>query len=83
MKKIERTIQLLKRGWLTALESAQQGGCLALSQRVGELRGEVCWVCCEKDGYIYHRFVIIDKWVKTGGGARVKAYRITRDYKKG
>jgi hypothetical protein len=80
VKKIERTIQLLKRGWLTALESAQQGGCLALSQRVGELREEMCWQSNCKFSY---RFVIVDKWVKTAGGARVKAYKITRDYKKG
>ena len=82
MKKIERTIQLLKRGWLTALESAQQGGCLALSQRVGELREEMWWVGNE-NGQLYHRFIIVDKWVDTSGGARVKAYRITRDYKNG
>ena len=58
----ERTIQLLKRGWLTALQSAQQGGCMALSQRVGELRRD--------------EVEVADKWVKTEGGARVKAYRI-------
>ena len=82
MKKIERTIQLLKRGWLTALESAQRGGCWSLSQRVGELRRETC-KAKNDNGHLYHRFVIVDKWRKTLGGARVKAYKITRDYKKG
>jgi hypothetical protein len=56
----ERTISLLRRGWTTALQSAQQGGCLALSQRVGELR---------RAGV-----TVMDKWVSTSGGARVKAY---------
>jgi hypothetical protein len=80
VKKIERTIELLKRGWLTALESAQQGGCLSLSQRCGQLREEMCWQSNHKFSY---RFVIVDKWVKTAGGARVKAYKIAHDYKKG
>jgi len=81
MTKIERTIALLKRGWLTSLESAQRGGALALSQRVGELRYEFCWVGNE-DGHLAPRFTIEDKWVRTSGGARVKAYRITRDNKR-
>ena len=80
MKKIERTIQLLKGGWLTALQSAQKGGVLSLSQRVGELREEMCWRSNSKFSY---RFIIFDKWVKTRAGARVKAYLIVHDYKKG
>ena len=58
---VATTRSLLSKRWLTALESAQAGGCLALSQRVGEMRraGEV----------------VIDKWIVTPGGARVKAYR--------
>lgn len=64
MTKRQRTLALLQRGWLTAMESALKGGCLALSQRVGELK---------RDGV--H---IIDKWVTTGGGARVKAYRVVK-----
>ena len=32
--------QLLRKGWITALECAQQGGCLSLSQRVSEMRAE-------------------------------------------
>jgi hypothetical protein len=58
----QRTIQMLERGWLTALASAQMGGCLSLSQRVGELK---------RSGV-----TVIDKWVTTNDGARVKAYRI-------
>ena len=58
------SIRLMRKGWLTALQSAQQGGVLSLSQRVGELR---------KAGVR-----IVDKWVETKGGARVKAYRIER-----
>lgn len=62
MTQIDKTIRLMRRGWTTALQSAQQGGCLSLSQRVGELR---------KAGVF-----VIDKWIRTGGGARVKSYRI-------
>lgn len=58
------SIRLMRKGWLTALQSAQQGGVLSLSQRVGELR---------KAGVR-----IADKWVQTRKGARVKAYRIVR-----
>jgi len=57
-----KTIALLRRGWLTALDSASRGGCLSLSQRVSELR---------RAGY-----TVQDKWVDTQGGARVKAYRL-------
>jgi len=85
MTKLERTIALLRRGWLTSLESAQRGGCLSLSQRVGELRGETIYIPPGKPG-IYgstvQRFAIRDKWVKTSGGARVKAYRIVKDNKR-
>ncbi len=66
MKAVQKAkrLQLLKRGWLTSLESALKGGGQALSQRVGDHRSE--GVC------------IIDKWVKTAGGSRVKAYRIVK-----
>lgn len=60
-RKIERTIDLLRRGWLTALESATNGGVLALSQRIGELKGT---------------YRVLDKWVTAPSGARIKAYRI-------
>jgi hypothetical protein len=61
---IERTIELLRAGWTTALESAQRGGCLSLSQRVGELK---------RGGY-----TVLDAWIDTPSGARVKAYKISR-----
>jgi hypothetical protein len=60
----QRTITLLQRRWLTALECAQLGGCLSLSQRVGDLR---------RAGVN-----VLDRWQRTRGGARVKAYRIAR-----
>lgn len=59
-----RTLALLARGWLTSLQSAQRGGCLSLSQRVGEFR---------RQGW-----VIDHKWVKTESGARVRAYRLVK-----
>lgn len=65
--KLEVTIELLRRGWTTALQSALNGGVLALSQRVGELQA------------VYR---VQKKWVDTEGGARVMAYRI-RGLRKG
>lgn len=62
--KIKTTMRLLRRGWTTALDSALSGGVLSLSQRCGQLR---------KDG-----ICVLDKWVYTKGGAKVKAYRIVR-----
>lgn len=62
--RLETTISLLRRGWITPLESASQGGVLALSQRVGEL---------ERSGVNISR-----KWVDTGRGVRVMAYRIAK-----
>lgn len=56
------TLALLKSGWTTALECATKGGCLSLSQRVGDFSR--AGVAIEK------------KWVKTPGGARVLAYRV-------
>lgn len=60
-----KTLALLKRGWITALECAQRGGCLALSQRVGEFR---------------RAGMRIDaRWVRTPGGSRVLAYRLAKE----
>jgi hypothetical protein len=67
MKQGERTLMLLKRGWITALDSAHLGGCLSLSQRVGEF----------KRAGVH----IADKWVQTEGGARVKAYKVVKPTK--
>lgn len=58
------SIRLMKEGWITPLDSVRQGGVLALSQRVSELR---------RDGVS-----VIDKWVETRRGKRMKAYRIVR-----
>lgn len=52
----------LERRWLTPLLALQMHGCLSLSQRCGELR---------KAGVI-----VLDKWVTTESGKRVKAYRV-------
>jgi hypothetical protein len=57
-----KTLRLLRRGWLTALQSAQAGGVLSLSQRCGEFQRE--------------GMTVLSKWVETPGGARIKAYRI-------
>jgi hypothetical protein len=63
MSKTDRTLELLRKGWTTPLQSAMQGGCMSLSQRVGEF----------KRAGVH----IADKWVDTGG-ARVKAYRVMK-----
>lgn len=60
----ETTLALLRKGWTTALDSATKGGCLSLSQRVGE--------------FARNGVQIEKKWVTTGGGARVLAYRVAR-----
>lgn len=57
-----KTVAMLKKGWLTAMQSAQAGGVYSLAQRVSNLRA---------DGV-----TVIDKWIETAGGARIKAYRI-------
>lgn len=62
--KLETSIRLMRRGWTTALQSALAGGVLSLSQRVSELR---------RGGV-----TVVDKWIETDGGARIKAYRILR-----
>ena len=64
MTKTAKTLSLLRRMWLSPLESAKRGGCLALSQRVGEFK---------RSG-----IRVIDRWVDTKGGARIKQYRVAR-----
>lgn len=64
MNHTEKTVALLKRGYITAMECASRGGCLSLSQRVSELR---------RAGNI-----VGDVWRVTNGGARVKAYRLLK-----
>lgn len=75
MTKLERTISLLKLGYATSLDCALQGGVMSLSQRVGELRYKRVWYGSKT----VRRFDIAEKWVKTAGGARVKAWMITKD----
>lgn len=60
-------VRTLQRRWLTSLDAAQTIGVYALSQRCGELRRS--GVC------------VIDKWVRTQSGKRIKAYRIVRPTK--
>ena len=62
--KLEQTIALLKRRYTTALESAQQGGAISLSQRV------------TRD--IEPVYVVRRRWVTTRSGSRVLAYRIVK-----
>jgi len=62
--RVARTKKMLSTGWITPLDCAMRGGVLSLSQRVGDFR---------RDG-----MTIIDKWVVTPGGARVKAYRLIK-----
>lgn len=59
-----RLLNLLKTQWTTPLEALEACGILSLAQRVSEWR---------RAGY-----VIGDKWVVTGTGARVKAYRVLK-----
>jgi hypothetical protein len=64
MKKTQPQVlrDALKRRWYTSLEAAQKLGVWALSQRCGELRRQ--------------GVKVLDKWVTTETGKRIKAYRI-------
>lgn len=53
---------LLRRQWVTPLVALEKAACLSLSQRCGDFRREGA--------------IVLDKWVKTPTGKRVKAYRI-------
>ena len=59
-----KLLKLLKQQWTTPLEALESCGILLLSQRVSEWRAS--------------GVVILDKWVKTGTGARIKVYRVAR-----
>ena len=62
-----RLLNLLKTQWTTPLEALEACGILSLAQRVSEWRAA--------------GIVILDKWVETGTGARVKAYRVVKGAK--
>lgn len=55
-------INLLKKRWATGLDALMAVGTMKLATRVGEIK---------KDG-----LKVIDKWVVTETGKRVKSYRI-------
>jgi hypothetical protein len=63
-KKKDALMKVLRREWLTPLEAVERVGILSLSQRCGEFR---------RAG-----INVLDKWVTTASGSRVKAYRIAR-----
>ena len=65
-KRKDITLRLLRRGWTTAMQSAMAGGVMSLSQRCGQWRDE---------------YGIVDKWITTDSGARIKAYRIVKPTK--
>lgn len=58
----EQLLKLLKRQWVTPLVALEKANCLSLSQRCGDLR---------RDGV-----KVLDKWVKTASGKKVKSYRV-------
>ena len=55
-------LRLLKRRWITPLDALRLANCLSLSQRCGSFR---------RDG-----LNVIDRWVVTDSGKRIKAYRL-------
>lgn len=59
MQKLER---VLRRRWLSSLDSALLGMPISLSQRVGDLR---------RSGV-----TVIDRWVTSATGARYKEYHV-------
>lgn len=58
-----RLLALLRREWVTPVVALNKVGCFSLSQRCGEFRNKL-------------GLPIVDKWVTTPGGSRVKAYRL-------
>lgn len=60
-----RLLSLLQREWVTPVVALNKAQCFSLSQRCGEFRN--------RDG-----LSILDKWVTTPGGSRVKAYRLVK-----
>jgi hypothetical protein len=67
MTKRDKLFRTLQRKWLTPLDAAIECGVFALSQRCGDFR---------REGH-----TVVDEWVKTLGGARVKRYRIVKPTK--
>lgn len=63
--KWQTTLRLLRRGWTTAMECAQAGGHMSLSQRCGQLRRR--------------GFQVISKTVTTASGSRISAYRLVKE----
>lgn len=57
-------LELLKRQWVTPLVALEKVKILSLSQRCGQFR---------RAGH-----VVLDKWVKTSSGSKVKAYRLVK-----
>lgn len=64
LTKKAKLMKLLKTQYVTPLEALEATGIMSLAQRISEWRAA---------GY-----VIGDKWVVTGTGARVKAYRVLK-----
>lgn len=60
-------LNLLARQWVTPISALQHCQCFSLAQRCSEWRAE--------------GLTILDKWVKTPSGKRVKAYKLMRGSK--
>lgn len=59
--KTSKLLEMLQKRWMTPLDMLYHCSLLSGVQRISEMR---------RDGW-----VIRDQWVRTAGGARVKAYR--------
>lgn len=60
---------LLRKQWVTPLDSWQKIGLYALSQRVGDIA---------RDPALMRGYSLLKRWHETATGARVRAYRIVR-----
>ena len=58
----QELLELLKTQWVTPVDALQKAHCFSLSQRCGEFR---------RAGVN-----VLDKWVKTDSGKKVKAYKV-------
>lgn len=86
MTQHEIIIRELKRRWLTPMDALKVAGTMKLATRVGEIRkgmflcGALRLIPWENEAVSLHRagYRLIDKWVETSTGKKVKAYRLVK-----
>lgn len=86
MTQHEIIIRELKRRWLTPMDALKVAGTMKLATRVGEIRLAMRRWYSRSDAFWEHEacglgrvgYRLIDKWVDTPTGKKVKAYRLVK-----